>query len=221
MMLKILYRLIQYISLNNLKDKLYVNLLKQKLILGESSVLYPTTKIENFQNKIDQIKIGAFTHVRGELLIFPHGGSILIGNHCYIGEGSRIWSAANIQIGNNVLIAHNVNIHDNISHPIDAVTRHNHYKHIITKGHPHEIDLNEKPIIIKDNAWIGFNATILKGTTIGERAVIGAGAMITKDIPNDAIAVGNPAQIIGYVNNIKLNETKDKEHNSPDQKIGL
>ena len=51
------------------------------------------------------------------------------------------------------------------------------------------------PVIIGKNVWIGENCTILPGVTIGDNAVIGAGSVVTKDIPNDSIAIGNPARI--------------------------
>lgn len=54
----------------------------------------------------------------------------------------------------------------------------------------------QNPIVIKDNVWIGINATILQGVTVGENAVIGAGAVVTKDVPPNAVVGGNPAKII-------------------------
>jgi acetyltransferase-like isoleucine patch superfamily enzyme len=97
-----------------------------------------------------------------------------------------------------------VNIHDNISHPINWIERQNHFKQIISSGHPSKgIDLSEKAVVINNDAWIGFNATIMKGVTIGNRSIVGAYALVTKDVPDDAIVVGNPARIIGYVNKEK------------------
>lgn len=64
------------------------------------------------------------------------------------------------------------------------------------KKQPH----NRAPIIIKDDVWIGANAIILKGITIGKGAVIGAGSVVTKDVPDYAIVVGNPAKVVKYRN---------------------
>ena len=58
--------------------------------------------------------------------------------------------------------------------------------------------IKSAPIIIKDKAWLGFNVIIMKGVTIGEGAVIGAGSVVTKDIPDYAIACGNPAKVVKY-----------------------
>ncbi len=55
-----------------------------------------------------------------------------------------------------------------------------------------------KPVLIKEGAWIGFNACILKGVTIGKGAVIGAGSVVTKDVPDFAVVAGNPAEILKY-----------------------
>ena len=56
-----------------------------------------------------------------------------------------------------------------------------------------------KPIHIKKNAWIGARVNILPGVTIGENAIVGTGSIVTKDIPDNAVAVGNPAKIVKYI----------------------
>ena len=82
------------------------------------------------QNNPRKITIGKDTHIRGELVTFPHGGSITIGNECFVGSHSKIWSSNSIIIGDRVLIAHNVNIHDTNGHPIDHVMRNLHYMNV-------------------------------------------------------------------------------------------
>ena len=160
-----------------------------------------TAKVENISRNKESISIGKFSIFRGELLVFRHGGKIVIGDYCYVGEQSRIWSSVNIKIGNRVLIAHNVNIHDNNAHPIDSEERHNQFKQIITeKCHPsQDTTLNEKPIVIEDDVWIGFNSTILKGVTIGKGSIVAACTLIVKDVPPNVIIAGNPAKIIKYL----------------------
>lgn len=56
------------------------------------------------------------------------------------------------------------------------------------------------PVRIKKNAWLGMNVTVCPGVTIGENAVVGAGSVVVKDIPDNAVAVGNPAKVIRYLN---------------------
>jgi acetyltransferase-like isoleucine patch superfamily enzyme len=173
------------------------NLLQRKnYCIDATTVLYETARIVNNLPDISAIEIGAFAHIKGELLTFGHGGKITIGEYCYVGEQCHIWSAQQITIGNRVLISHNVNIFDNSTHPINPSLRHQQFKHIITTGQPKNLDLLEQPVVIGDDVWIGCMSIILKGVTIGRGAVIGAGSVVTRDIPPFTIAAGNPAQII-------------------------
>lgn len=154
-----------------------------------------TSRLHNIRGNPDDIQIGAYTIIRGELLTFAHGGRISVGDWCYIGEGTRIWSGAEIKIGNRVLISHGVNIFDNTTHPMDPVQRHEQFREIFLKGHPEDIDLDDRPVHIGDDAWIGAGAIVLKGVTIGARAIVAAGSVVTRDVPDDAIAMGNPARL--------------------------
>ncbi len=164
--------------------------------IDRTTVLHDTARIINSRNSRESISIGAFTHVKGELLTFGHGGKISIGDYCYIGEQSNIWSALSIEIGNRVLIAHNVNIFDNLTHPINPKARHEQFKQIITTGHPEHIDLSERAVVIGNDVWIGCMSLVLKGVTIGEGAVVGAGSVVTKDVPAYTIVTGHPARIV-------------------------
>jgi len=130
------------------------------------------------------------------LLIFGHGGQISIGEWCYVGEGTRIWSASSIEIGNRVLISHSVNIVDNLTHPLKATERHEQAKAIFDRGHPRDISLDEKPVKIGDDAWIGACAMVLRGVSVGEGGVVAAGAVVTRDVPAYSIVAGNPAVIV-------------------------
>ena len=106
---------------------------------------------------------------------------ITIGTGTHINRGCFIDGRAGCFIGNSVSISHNVSL--------------------VTGGH--DLMSNDfagiyKPIMIKDFVWIGINATILQGVTIGKGAVVAAGAVVTKDIPDFAIVGGIPARIIGH-----------------------
>ena len=164
--------------------------------MDPSARLYDTSRIVLQRHSSDAISIGANTHVRGELLLFGHGGRIKIGNDCYVGEHTRIWSGCEIVIGDRVLIAHHVTIMDNLTHPLDAEERHRHFKAIVNSGHPTDIDLNDSPVRIEDDAWIGCNCVINRGTTIGRAAIVAAGSVVTKSVPKFAVVAGNPAQTI-------------------------
>jgi|HubBroStandDraft_1064217.scaffolds.fasta_scaffold09560_3 acetyltransferase-like isoleucine patch superfamily enzyme len=154
--------------------------------LIESGAVY------NIRGVRGAIKVGTGSVVAGDLLTFAHGGRIAIGSWCYVGANSRIWSAASIDIGDRVLISHNVNIHDCDSHPREPLMRHRQFVAIATSGHPRGIDgIEAAPIRIEDDAWIGFNVTILKGVTVGARSIVGAGSIVTSDIPVDSVVIGN------------------------------
>lgn len=161
-----------------------------------SNVVFEGCVISNHQDDKTKISIGNNSVIKGELMLFKHGGEIIIGENCFVGANSKIWSARKIKLGNRVLVSHNVNIHDNISHPINPKLRHEDIVHIFTKGFQKSNDLKEADVIIEDDAWIGFNAIILKGVRIGKGAIVGAGAIVTKDVPEFSIVVGNSAVVI-------------------------
>jgi acetyltransferase-like isoleucine patch superfamily enzyme len=164
--------------------------------LEQGAFLSHTARIRNALGDSSQIVIGANSHVRGELMIFAHGGRISIGKWCYVSVGTRIWSGASIEIGDRVLISHSANIFDNLTHPICASERHEHARQIITKGHPKGIFLDDKPIKICDDAWIGACAIIMRGVTVGRGGIVAAGAVVTRDVPAYSIVAGNPAVVV-------------------------
>ncbi|KWV43982.1 acetyltransferase [Bradyrhizobium macuxiense] len=164
--------------------------------LGERARLMPTARIRNIRGDSDCIVIGANSIVRGELLTFAHGGRIEIGSWCYVGENSRIWSAGSIHIGDRVLIAHDVNVFDNLTHPVDHVVRHKQIQEMFTKGHPRQLDLDERPVMINDDAWIGAGAFLMRGVQIGARAIVAAGSVVIRDVADDTVVAGNPARLV-------------------------
>ena len=103
-----------------------------------------------------------------------------------------------------MLISHGANIHDNNSHPISATLRSQHFEAIARTGHPSgHLEISAFSVKIEDDAWIGFNSVVLKGVTIGEGAIVGAGSVVTKDVAPWTIVAGNPARVI---REIPLNE---------------
>lgn len=182
--------------IDKLKQWYAVRRIKKCSLVDVDSVFYPSSAVVNLRNSKAAIRVGGSTHVRGELLVLAHGGDIEIGEFCYIGEGAKIWSGKSIRIGNRVLIAHGVTILDNISHPIDPRERHEHFRKIISSGHPCDIDLRDRSVVISDDAWIGCMSVILPGVTIGEGAIVGAGSVVTKDVAPHTVVGGNPAVFI-------------------------
>ena len=165
-------------------------------ILGKGTRLYSSARIRNAVGSNQAINIGAGSLIKGELLTFRHGGAINIGRHCFIGEGTRIWSATNIDIDDRTLISHNVNIVDNLTHSMNPEKRHEQFLSIAAGKFPVHDNLEEQPIRIAQDVLIGCQAIVLKGVSIGRGAVVGAGAVVTKDVPEYSVVAGNPAQVI-------------------------
>ncbi len=111
-----------------------------------------------------------------------YGYNIEIGNHFFANMNLVILDGAKVTIGENVFIAPNVAIY--------------------TAGHPFSVSQRivgleyAYPVCIGNNVWIGGNVVILPGVTIGDNCVIGAGSVVTKDIPTNTIAVGNPCRVM-------------------------
>ena len=115
--------------------------------------------------------------------------TISIGDDVYIGFRSFFSCAENITIGNRVLIA-GAQIYDNNNHPIDP------YKRAMNETVERD---KIAPVVIEDDVWIGFGAVILKGVRIGRGAIVALGSVVTKDVPPLTIVAGNPAKIVGKI----------------------
>jgi acetyltransferase-like isoleucine patch superfamily enzyme len=161
--------------------------------IGRKSSIDYRANIYNSSNNPQKIIIGEGSSIDGILLVWKNKGEIIIGKNTYIGLGSRVWSAKKISIGNNVQVAHNVNIFDNNIHSIDPKIRN---KEFLQHYENNDSELKEQEIVIKDNVWLGANVIVLKGVTIGENSIVGAGSVITKNIPVNCIVAGNPARVI-------------------------
>lgn len=122
------------------------------------------------------------------------GAEISIGDNVGM-SATRMWIRQKLTIGNNVNVGANVLLIDNDCHQIDyRMRRHDASKHFS----PEELHdcVHSSPIIIEDDVWIGAHTLVLKGVTIGARSIIGAGSVVTKSIPADCIAAGNPCRVI-------------------------
>lgn len=149
------------------------------------------------------LEIGADCIVSGNFIFESSTGLIRIGNHSYIGGGTFI-SRSSIEIGNNVTIAWGGTFYDHDSHSLDYMKRRKdiddelddlrHGRNFIE--HKDWSDVNSKSIKICDDAWIGMNVIILKGVTVGEGAIVGAGSVVTKDVPAWTVVAGNPAKVV-------------------------
>jgi len=121
-----------------------------------------------------------------------YGKNIYIGNHVIINMNCTFVDNKEITIGNYVLIASNVQIYTS-SHPVLPQER------LIfenTTGPECFFKTFARPVEIQDNVWIGGGCIILPGVTIGKNSVIGAGSVVTRFIPENSVAVGNPCRVI-------------------------
>ena len=116
------------------------------------------------------------------------GKNIKIGKNVFINACCRFQDQGGIEIGDGSLIGHNTTI-ATLNHDFNPAKRQN---------------LTPSPVKIGKNVWIGSDCTILPGVEIGDGAIIGAGSVVTKSIPTNAVAVGNPARVIKEieVNNV-------------------
>lgn len=127
----------------------------------------------------DNSKIGAFVEIQKGATI---GKNCKVSSHTFICEG--------VHIGDNVFIGHGVMFTNDM---FPRATN--------PDGSPQsEDDWNLMETFVKEGASIGSNATILCGITIGKNALIGAGAVVVKDVPDNAVVVGNPAKILKFLN---------------------
>ena len=120
------------------------------------------------------------------IIVARYGGKIEIGDGFGI-SGSTIYSFDSIKIGKNATIGANCKIIDNDFHPLDAQQR---------NANLNEQHTKRSPIVIGDNCFIGMNSIILKGTTLGDNVVVGAGSVVHGKFPSNCIIAGNPAKII-------------------------
>lgn len=190
--------------MNFLKKTLICLLMKKKRKqFSHSSICDASTQIDwiaSCQNETghkENISIGSDCWIRGTLSVIADG-RITIGNRTYIGGGTRIGALQKIEIGNDVIIANDVHIYDNNNHPVEPEKRMQMTKAKDYSGHLW--DWNEhvarKDITICDNVWIGERSAILKGVVIGKGAVVGCNSVVTHDVPEYCIVVGNPAKIV-------------------------
>ncbi len=112
--------------------------------------------------------------------------TVKIGRRCNLGDNLQIHCADSVTIGDNVGIAWDVIIMDHNYHSLTG----------FSEGEP---DLDPRPVVIGDRVWLGIRTIVLKGVHIGDGCVIGAGSVVTRDIPPNTLAAGNPAKPIKLI----------------------
>jgi acetyltransferase-like isoleucine patch superfamily enzyme len=141
-----------------------------------------------------ELRIGTGCTVQARIDYDCSTGLVTIGDRTYIGA-SHLVCHTKIEIGDDVIISWDVTIVDHDSHSLDFRQRCDDvrsWRH----GRKSWEGVAIKPVHIGNRAWIGFGATILKGVTIGEGAVVGAMSVVTRDVPSYCLVVGNPARFV-------------------------
>lgn len=123
------------------------------------------------------------SNLQGAVYVEP-GAELTIGNNVGM-SSTRIWVHDSVAVSDNVKLGACVLITDTDAHPMYYMTR-----RTSNEG------TKSAPIEIEDDVWVGAHSIILKGVTIGARSIIGAGSVVTKSIPADCVAAGNPCRVI-------------------------
>ena len=147
---------------------------------GKKSVIYRSVRKDIVPSHV--FSMGSYSVIEDYAIVNNAVGDIRIGNHTRIGLGNTIIGP--VTIGNKVNLAQNVVI-SGLNHSFEDAGM-----AIADQG------VHTAPVVIEDDVWIGANSVILPGTMIGEHVVIGAGSVVTKDVPAYSLAVGNPASVV-------------------------
>jgi acetyltransferase-like isoleucine patch superfamily enzyme len=141
-----------------------------------------------------RLTIGKGCQVRSRVVFEKDYATIAVGDRCFIGK-ALISIAESVEIGNDVLISWGVTITDHNSHSLKFSERQRDVEDWMGCNKSW-IGVKVGKVVIQDKAWIGFNAIVLKGVTIGEGAIVGAGSVVSQDVPPYTLVAGNPARVI-------------------------
>lgn len=152
-------------------------------------------EVFNHSGNKGQIRVGRNVIIDGCLEVYREG-RLKIGDYSFIGHG-RIYASNNVTIGDHCLLSDNVSILDSDLHPVSAKAR---AASAIKLVGGEFLDVysgvGNAPVVIGDNCWIGYGSAVLKGVKLGIGAIVGAGSVVTRDVPPWAIVAGNPAKVI-------------------------
>lgn len=168
----------------------------QNIEVGENTVMDTSACFRKYYSKLSVgLKVGSNVTLQGPGLSPDINGYIEIGDYSFISFAS-LAATEKIIIGKYVYISGGVTIVDSDFHPIDPALRMTDTIAISTIGDKsRRPTFDSAPVIIEDDVWIGFNATILKGVTIGKGSIIQPGAVVSKSVPPRSIVSGNPAEV--------------------------
>lgn len=146
--------------------------------------------------------LGAHSTIESFSVVNNGVGAVTIGDHCTVGIGSVVIGP--VSIGSDVIIAQHV-VMSGLNHVYEDITLPIHHQPVTTR-----------PIVIEAECWIGANAVITAGVTIGKHSVVAGGSVVTKDVPPYSVVGGNPARILKQYNSTTGNWQKPSVASSPD-----
>lgn len=166
----------------NYNEELIDEMKRAKEVCFKYNSICPTERVER-ENVIKKLfgKTGKNVLVESNFYC-DYGYNIFVGENFYMNHNCVILDGASVEFGDNVFIGPNCGFY--------------------TAGHPIEIELRNvgleyaKPIKVGNNVWFGGNCIVLPGVTIGDNVTIGAGSVVTKDVPSNCVAHGNPCRVV-------------------------
>jgi acetyltransferase-like isoleucine patch superfamily enzyme len=178
-------------------DDWYNKAIPLNISAGEQTVVDSAFSFKNFFSKLPiGMRIGSFVTIWRASLATEENGYLEIGDYSYLSNAAIVCSEK-IIIGKRVFIAGGVTIADSDLHPIGPAARVADTIALSPLGnHKNRPEVKALPIIIEDDVWIGYNATVLKGVRVGAGAVIAPGALVIKDVAAGDTVEGNPAKSI-------------------------
>lgn len=168
-------------------DPQYSQVSKSGIRTTELLIKYNNTsdpeKLRSLWRELTGVVLDPSSYIQIPVMV-NHAEFVDVGKGVYINHGCTMLALGTIKIEDNVLIGPKANLISE-GHPVDPASRRS---------------LEVKPVVIKKNAWLGAGVTILSGVTVGENAVVAAGAVVNKDVPANTVVVGVPAKVIRRIN---------------------
>lgn len=182
-----------------LPDDWFSGAIPSNIEVGFNTVIESAFSFQYFFSSLPiALKIGSNVTLWRTAISTEEKGKIEIGDNCYVTNASIVCSEK-ISIGNNVFIAGGVTITDSDFHPLDPALRLADTVALSPIGNPKlRPPMRSKSVVVGDDVFIGFNATILKGVNIGNGAVIQPGALVIEDVPAGETVGGNPAKPVSF-----------------------
>jgi acetyltransferase-like isoleucine patch superfamily enzyme len=156
-----------------------------RIRIGDGTGIGRNVTLRANTDQFPGIDLGRNVSINDAVLINANRGQVTVGNRSWLGPFCLVYGNGGVTIGSNVLVAGHTSI-NTVSHSADRC----------------DIPINDQrvvvdPVIIEDDVWIGLNAVVLQGVTIGRGSIVGAGAVVNRSIPPWSVAVGVPARVIG------------------------